>query len=463
MKASDFELLEEGVSQKISYFQTPEETARTREEPGGRKLRALLPPSLRERVPAQSLDQTILNPRGDFTALLFSVLQPENRVYVRKAAIEYAARKRDDTWIGNSTSREMARGIGVAGTSRRLESDGTLMSGPMTRDILETREDLIRSDSHKGLLQLAKDTGGIFIRYTNDLTAGLERIDEDLNSYYLLGYSPTASDMDGTYRSIEVRVSGLKDADLQFRRGYYAVDRVFDEAPVLEYELPALTLLEKQPDAKELPVASRVLSFPKPDEPGLIAILADLPAGSLTYGPNPAPSLSNFTFVVVVRDREGNLERKVSQQYRLGRSADAAPPADGILFYRKMRLAPGDYTVDVVGVDALAGKGGIEHLDVQIPVPDPSLPELSSLILVESAERLNGRSDVPFQAEGLLLYPMLRDGVSHAERSQLDFFFSLYASVTEPKKAILELLHYNEVVGKQPLDLPTPEPGGRVA
>lgn len=128
--------------------------------------------------------------------------------------------------------------------------------------------------------------------------------------------------MDGTYRSIEVRVPGLKDADLQFRRVYYAVDRVFDEAPVLEYELPALTLLEKQPDAKEFPVASTVLSFSKPDEPGLIAIFADLPAGSLTYGPNPAASSSDFALVVVVRDREGNLERKVSQQYRLARPAD---------------------------------------------------------------------------------------------------------------------------------------------
>lgn len=57
------------------------------------------------------------------------------------------------------------------------------MSGPMTRDLLEEREDLIRSDAHKGLLQLAKDTGGIFIRDTNDLKAGLERIDEDLHRY----------------------------------------------------------------------------------------------------------------------------------------------------------------------------------------------------------------------------------------------------------------------------------------
>lgn len=635
LTADDFELLEQGAPQKITFFQTPEETAQTREQPESQKVRSLLPSSLRGHVPSQSLEQTILNPQGDFTALVFSILQSENRVYARKAAIQYASKKSDSTWMGvfqsgrylepvqfftrdseavetaieratgetlmhqepveeemlaiadrvvqelgggtsvaegspgltsasvhsgnsagaggranlkmllmqyhmldttermqrqvaghaqtdallalintlrtlpgrksilyfsegveipqgveeqfqavihaanraqvsiytvdvaglriNSTGREMSREMSRAGVSRKSESVGIPMSGPMTRDILEKREDLIRSDPHKGLLQLAKDTGGIFIRDTNDLAAGLERIDEDQHSYYLLGYSPTDARFDGTYRSIEVRVPSMKDADLQFRRGYYAVDRVFDEAPVLEYELPALSLLQKGPKPKELPVAAAVLSFPKPDEPGRVAILADLPPGSLSYGPESTTGSSDFAFIVVVRDQDGDLERKVSQQYRLSRPADADSPTDGILFYRTMRLAPGDYAVDVVGMDALAGKGGIEHLDVQIPRPDPSLPQLSSLILVKSAEKLNGQSDVPFQAGDLLLYPMLRDRVSRAARPQLDLFFSLYPRGTAPKEAVLELRHYNKVVGKQRLALPAPESEGRVA
>ena len=57
---------------------------------------------------------------------------------------------------------------------------------------------MLRQDPRNGLSGLAKDTGGVAFDNTNNLRAGFERINSDLNNYYLLGYSPSDEKFDGS-------------------------------------------------------------------------------------------------------------------------------------------------------------------------------------------------------------------------------------------------------------------------
>ncbi len=66
---------------------------------------------------------------------------------------------------------------------------------------------------------LADATGGIAIINTNDPTAGLERISEDLFSYYSLGYSLGAVDADRVHR-LDVEIPGHPEYDLRYRRRF---------------------------------------------------------------------------------------------------------------------------------------------------------------------------------------------------------------------------------------------------
>lgn len=69
--------------------------------------------------------------------------------------------------------------------------------------------------------QLAKQTGGILCPETNGLdTCVLEAI-EDGNSYYVLGYYPSNSTWDGSFRRIKVKTT-RKGVKLRYRRGYFA-------------------------------------------------------------------------------------------------------------------------------------------------------------------------------------------------------------------------------------------------
>lgn len=68
---------------------------------------------------------------------------------------------------------------------------------------------------------LAADTGGFAVRNSNDLARGIERIADESRVYYLLGYNPTNTKLDGKFRKIEVRVN-RKDVKIRARKGYYA-------------------------------------------------------------------------------------------------------------------------------------------------------------------------------------------------------------------------------------------------
>jgi VWFA-related protein len=71
------------------------------------------------------------------------------------------------------------------------------------------------------LLTLTKNTDGIAIVNTNDLTGGLKRIVDENSAYYLIGYYSTNTKLDGKYRRLDVRVSQPK-IHVAARRGYVA-------------------------------------------------------------------------------------------------------------------------------------------------------------------------------------------------------------------------------------------------
>jgi Ca-activated chloride channel family protein len=78
------------------------------------------------------------------------------------------------------------------------------------------REDVLR--------KMSTDTGGraYFPQGADDLLEDFRQIENELRSQYLVAYSPSNSNRDGSFRRIEVRIAGRSDVRLVHRRGYYA-------------------------------------------------------------------------------------------------------------------------------------------------------------------------------------------------------------------------------------------------
>ncbi len=72
-------------------------------------------------------------------------------------------------------------------------------------------------------LQMARETGGRVIPVHNDktLNKAFDEISEELRSQYVLGYTPSNTAHDGTFRKIKVETTE-PDTKILSRRGYYA-------------------------------------------------------------------------------------------------------------------------------------------------------------------------------------------------------------------------------------------------
>lgn len=69
---------------------------------------------------------------------------------------------------------------------------------------------------------LTASTGGFMVRNIDDMSRAFGMIVRDTSTYYVIGYQPPNSTMDGKYRKIEVKskVAGLS---VRARKGYAAV------------------------------------------------------------------------------------------------------------------------------------------------------------------------------------------------------------------------------------------------
>jgi VWFA-related protein len=74
------------------------------------------------------------------------------------------------------------------------------------------------ADNQQVMYELANGTGGFVILNTNDLLGGLQRIAQDQNQYYLLGYVPAVS-AEGSCHSLRVKVE-RGGTEVRARSGY---------------------------------------------------------------------------------------------------------------------------------------------------------------------------------------------------------------------------------------------------
>ena len=89
-------------------------------------------------------------------------------------------------------------------------------------DIVGLRAGRMMNRRADSLITLATATDGVAVINSNSFTPALERINEDLASYYLLGYYTSNTKADGTFRKIDVKVK-RPGVNVRARRGYLAL------------------------------------------------------------------------------------------------------------------------------------------------------------------------------------------------------------------------------------------------
>jgi hypothetical protein len=335
---------------------------------------------------------------------------------------------------------------------------------------LEKNEDLLRLDPRGGLGVLASETGGFLIHDTNDLTAGVRRISDDMRGYYLISYIPRNTAYDGRFRQISVKLS-RPDFEVQARRGYYAVESA-GQLPVLDYEAPALAAAHAaRAGANSFPFRGGALSFPAPERAGTALVLAEASLSSFTFAEvkDKKSYSADFSVVALIKDRSGRVVQKLSQHYPLSGPEDrlGAAKKGELLFYRETQLPPGRYTVELIGYDAAAGRASVRTSVLEIPGADEGRPRLSSVSVLKRGERLTPeeqKRDQPFRFGELLVYPNLGEPVAKSSVGQLAFFFTAWPAngSTQPLQLTMDISQGGRRLFRTSGELPTADARGQV-
>lgn len=395
-----------------------------------------------------------------------SVISAANRANVAIYAIDAAGLRIE------SGTLEAAREINSLAQRRMQQSSrpgDTGTNGPYMR-ALEKNETLLRLDPQGGLGVLARETGGFLIHDTNDLAAGVRRINDDMHGYYMITYVPSNNDYNGRFRQINVKLNHAS-YEVQARKGYYALESV-GQLPVLDYEAPALAAAQNgRAAANPFPFGAAALSFPAPNRTGLALVLAEAPLSAFTFAHNNDKKTysADFSIVALIKDRSGQTVQKLSQHYPLSGPVDNMEAArkGQLLFYRETQLPPGSYTVQLAAYDASTGKASVRTSSLEIPSADESKPRLSSVAVIKRGEQLTAeekKNDQPFHYEDLILYPNLGEPVVKSAASQLTFFLTAWPGKGSAASLQLtvEILQNNRRLGRTSGQLPAADQQGQI-
>ena len=394
-------------------------------------------------------------------ARLDTLVSAANRANVSVYTIDAAGLRAE------SALTETRREVDAAGQERLRQSGASRdpTNGPLMR-VVERTEDLLRLDPQGGLSRLAEDTGGFLIRDTNDLASGFRRIDEDNRFHYLLTYTPSNVQFDGRFRKIQVRVK-REGMQVFARRGYLALRGPSQTR--LSYEAAALAAFDRGKPPNAFPMSATGFVFPAPKGRAAVPLVVQVKTRDLHFqiDQERGTYAAQAAVVATLKNSEGQTVHTLSQQYVLtGAAKDVDTARNGeILFYRQPELAPGVYGLEALVHDALGGRASARLSTLTVPGPSRDRTPASTLVLVRQIEKVastEGTSGLPFFYGDMLLYPNAGEPLRRGRDSELTFYFSFYARPNEDSSASLELLHGGLSMASVPIELPRPNPDGRV-
>jgi len=264
LSASDFQVYEDRVEQKVEHFEAAEapfdllllldlsgSTARVTDtiRAAARRFVAVTRPQDRVGVIAFSAQAVVVSPltsdRERLNAALDRMAPPggDTRLHDSLAyALDFLERGADParrralivmsdgldstlpnvTGVGSKTSYEEIR-------SRVQEFDGVVYTVWTNTEFYEAFSPLdIQPETydlaHDRMRELSEAGGGLFyeVEKLEDLAGAYERVVADLGTVYSLSYRPTNKRRDGAWRAIHIRLPRHPDAVARGRRGYFA-------------------------------------------------------------------------------------------------------------------------------------------------------------------------------------------------------------------------------------------------
>jgi VWFA-related protein len=306
------------------------------------------------------------------------------------------------------------------------------------------------------LYRIAGDTGGKFIKGSNDIAQGLGRIDQEIRSRYTLAYRSTDQNFDGRFRKLKVEVR-RPETQVISRAGYYAIahEEIVPLSPGEKRLLANFAVTEAN---TTLPMFVEFSSFRSREGLYTVPVSIEVPPARVKFGRQGNKELLQLDIFGVVRNGQDKILSRLGGSFDVALSPEQYQTiVSNNIFYRQdLELPAGAYKIDLAFRDRLSGKVAARRLELLLPEMDSEFAT-SPVLLSRYAEPAKGtaaQADV-LSPEGV----QIRPSPSHLfhPNDNLIVFFQVYnaATNTDMSKPLvritLTLMKDNKPVSK-PID-----------
>ncbi len=308
-----------------------------------------------------------------------------------------------------------ARGLvalppGGDATKASSRGTGIFAGGQMTKDKTSF------NDQQETLSTLAKDTGGKAFLDSNDLALGIAEAQEDIRSYYIIGYYSSNGATDGKYRKVTLAMNGALRAGLKidYRSGYFGA-KTFGKFTSDDKERQLSEALLLGDPMTDLPLALEVDYFRLTPERYFIPISVKIPGSEITVAKKGPNEVTQLDFIGQVKDAKGAIVQNVRDgiKVKLTEENAAQLARKSIEYDTGFTLAPGKYTLKFLTRENQTGKMGTFETAFVVPdltVGQKSLP-ISSVVWSSQREPLTAAvGDLAIKKKLLASHPLVIDG-----------------------------------------------------
>jgi VWFA-related protein len=282
--------------------------------------------------------------------------------------------------------------------------------------------------SQETLVTLATDTGGRAFLDTNDFAPAFTKVHEDTSFYYLLGYISTNSQKDGKYRRITVRLnrSDLKDAKVEFRKGYYAAAD-FQHSTKESREQQLQEQIVSEVPTSDFPVYVSTGYFRMADNRYFVPVSVVVPGSQIPFTRASEQDRATLDLIAVMRDEGKRPFGTIRDTVKLAVNTSQEVQRKNVQYDGAFLLPPGKYTVKFVVRENQTGRMG--SFEAAVTVPDlKAAPVKVSSVVLSNQKQPAKQKDHPLVREGAEIVP----NVTHVFSSGQHLYF--YYEVYDPAK-----------------------------
>jgi len=270
------------------------------------------------------------------------------------------------------------------------------------------------------LTSLASDTGGTAFTDSNDFGEAFTKVERDISSYYMLGFSSTNLAKDGKFRRITVRLKNHPNVKVEAKEGYYA-DRDFAHTAKNDREVQ----LQEQ-----LGAALPVTDVPIFVTAGWFLLAADkysVPISLAVPGSSIPPSRDKVTLDVAgyIRDERGQQVGRIRDTMTVPPGSTESLATRQVLYQTGITLPPGRFSIKIVVRENADGEMGTFETPITVPELKQAPVKMSSLVLSTQLQQVGTKKTTnPLVRDGVELLPNLTHIVGRGQK--IYFYYEVY-------------------------------------